>query len=77
MMKYYNCDKVKQKGILIYLWIYIYPINLNAQMDVSVASNMKYSVYQSMLSFSVINNPEWYARSYQDKNHKCEFTCKF
>lgn len=77
MMKYYNCDKVKKKCILIYLWIYIYPINLNAQMDVSVASNMKYSVYQSMLSFSVINNPEWYARSYQDKNHKCVFTCKF
>lgn len=55
----------------------MYPINLNAQMDVSVASNMKYSVYQSMLSLSVINNPEWYARSYQDKNHKCVFTCKF
>lgn len=55
----------------------MYPINLNAQMDVSVASNMKYSVYQSMLSFSVINNPEWYARSYQDKNQKCVFTCKF
>lgn len=55
----------------------IYPINLNAQMDVSVASNMKYSVYQSMLSFRVINNQEWYARSYQDKNHKCVFTCKF
>lgn len=55
----------------------MYPINLNAQMDVSVASNMKYSVYQSMLSFSVINNPEWYARSDQDRNHKCVFTCKF
>lgn len=36
-------------------------------MDVSVASNMKYSVYQSMLSFSVINNPEWYARSYHER----------